>query len=142
MQLAAGEYYVRGDNSPVSEDSRTWPEPGTADAKLLVGKPLVTILSIRFPVLGAILFSSSESRANPVYSDRDMTQCESSGEKSRFPSDGSTGRTDKRCGQPSPADPISRHLPSSAAIRETIEQLVLVFVSWAFCSARSRPRPL
>jgi len=29
-----------GDNSPVSEDSRTWPEGPAVPARLLVGKPL------------------------------------------------------------------------------------------------------
>ena len=46
MRLAADEYYVLGDNSPVSEDSRTWPDGGAIDAKLLVGKPLVAIPSV------------------------------------------------------------------------------------------------
>ncbi len=46
MRLAAEEYYVLGDNSPVSEDSRTWAEQGAIDAKLLAGKPLVAIPSV------------------------------------------------------------------------------------------------
>ncbi len=45
VRLAADEYFVLGDNSPVSEDSRTWPEGGAVEAKLLVGKPLVAIPS-------------------------------------------------------------------------------------------------
>jgi signal peptidase I len=44
--LAADEYYVLGDNSPVSEDSRTWPEPCVVSSNLLVGKPLTAISSI------------------------------------------------------------------------------------------------
>jgi signal peptidase I len=36
---------VLGDNSPVSEDSRTWPGQGVVDAKLLIGKPLAAIPS-------------------------------------------------------------------------------------------------
>ena len=43
MRLADHEYFVLGDNSPVSEDSRTWPERGAVDAKLLVGKPLAVL---------------------------------------------------------------------------------------------------
>jgi signal peptidase I len=48
VRLEAGHYYMLGDNSPVSEDSRTWPESRTIDAKLLVGKPLVAISSVPF----------------------------------------------------------------------------------------------
>jgi len=42
VRLGAGQYYLLGDNSPVSEDSRTWPQ-GAVDAKLLLGKPLLAI---------------------------------------------------------------------------------------------------
>jgi signal peptidase I len=45
VHLTTGEYYVLGDNSPVSEDSRVWPERGAIDAKWLLGKPLVAIPS-------------------------------------------------------------------------------------------------
>jgi len=43
VRLADHEYFVLGDNSPVSDDSRTWPERGAVDAKLLVGKPLAVL---------------------------------------------------------------------------------------------------
>ncbi len=43
--VGRNEYFVLGDNSAVSEDSRTWPRPGVVDAKLLLGKPLVAIPS-------------------------------------------------------------------------------------------------
>lgn len=56
VRLAADEYYVLGDNSPVSEDSRTWPEPVAIDAKLLIGKPLVAIPSISLPLGGQSYF--------------------------------------------------------------------------------------
>ena len=46
------EYYVLGDNSPISDDSRTWPERGAIDAKLLVGKPLVAIPSALISLWG------------------------------------------------------------------------------------------
>ena len=52
VRLAADEYYVLGDNSPISEDSRTWPDPATIDAKWLIGKPLVAIPSVVFPFGG------------------------------------------------------------------------------------------
>ena len=45
-RLGADEYYVLGDNSPISEDSRTWAEGRAVDAKLLLGKPLVAISSV------------------------------------------------------------------------------------------------
>jgi signal peptidase I len=37
--LASGEYYVLGDNSPASDDSRSWPAGPAVPAYLLVGKP-------------------------------------------------------------------------------------------------------
>jgi signal peptidase I len=52
IRLADDQYYVLGDNSPISEDSRTWPEgPGVA-AKLLVGKPLLVHFPARVVSLG------------------------------------------------------------------------------------------
>ncbi len=47
VRLAADEYYVLGDNSPVSVDSRTWPDRGAIHSKWLVGKPLAAIPSLR-----------------------------------------------------------------------------------------------
>ena len=44
-ELADDEYFVLGDNSPISEDSRVWPEGPAVPSKLLVGKPLV----VHFP---------------------------------------------------------------------------------------------
>ena len=41
--LGAEEYFVLGDNSPVSEDSRTWTENRFVSLKSLVGKPFVVI---------------------------------------------------------------------------------------------------
>lgn len=52
MRLGAGQYYVLGDNSPVSEDSRHWTVEGEVDAKLLVGKPLVAIAPARLSLGG------------------------------------------------------------------------------------------
>jgi len=40
VRLAADEYFVLGDNSPVSEDSRHWPDGGVVNANLLLGKVL------------------------------------------------------------------------------------------------------
>ena len=51
-RLSEREYYMLGDNSPISEDSRTWPEHGAIDAKLLIGKPLVAIPSVCLALRG------------------------------------------------------------------------------------------
>jgi signal peptidase I len=54
-QLGPDEYFVLGDNSPVSKDSRTWPTHARLTHDLLIGKPLIVHLpSRRQPVkLGA-----------------------------------------------------------------------------------------
>jgi signal peptidase I len=41
--LGVDEYFVLGDNSPVSEDCRTWAEDHSINHKSLVGKPFVVI---------------------------------------------------------------------------------------------------
>jgi signal peptidase I len=46
VRLADDEYYVVGDNSPISDDSRTWPGGGSVLANLLIGKPLAAIPSV------------------------------------------------------------------------------------------------
>ena len=43
-RLRGNEYFVLGDNSPVSEDSRTW-EPPTVRSDEIVGRPLMVIYS-------------------------------------------------------------------------------------------------
>ncbi len=52
VRLGADEYFVLGDNSPISEDSRTWPQGPAVGAKLLVGKPLVVHFPARLLELG------------------------------------------------------------------------------------------
>ncbi len=51
LHLAADEYFVVGDNSPISDDSRNWPDPAAINARLLVGKPLVAIPSLGLSLL-------------------------------------------------------------------------------------------
>jgi len=46
VRLGEDEYFVLGDNSPISDDSRTWPDRGAVIAKLLLGKPLAAIPSV------------------------------------------------------------------------------------------------
>ncbi len=61
--LGPEEYYVLGDNSPVSDDSRTWPGRGAVDAKLLLGKPLVAIPAAVFSPWGTAHFQVPNLRA-------------------------------------------------------------------------------
>ncbi len=56
VRLAADEYFVLGDNSPISEDSRTWPVGPAVAAKLLTGKPLVVHFPAREVELGGWIF--------------------------------------------------------------------------------------
>jgi hypothetical protein len=46
LQLGPNEYFVLGDNSPVSLDSRSWPAAGVS-AHLLMGKPFLVHLPSR-----------------------------------------------------------------------------------------------
>ena len=50
-RLGDDEYYVLGDNSPISSDSRNWPGGPAVCAKLLVGKPLAVHIPFRRVVL-------------------------------------------------------------------------------------------
>jgi len=45
VRLGANECFVLGDNSPISEDSRTWPDGPAVPLNLLLGKPLL----VHFP---------------------------------------------------------------------------------------------
>ncbi len=56
VQLAADEYYVLGDNSPISSDSRNWPGRAAVAAKMLVGKPLAVHLPSRRVVVAGRQF--------------------------------------------------------------------------------------
>ncbi|MBL9124751.1 MAG: hypothetical protein JNG90_14030 [Planctomycetaceae bacterium] len=51
-QLGADEYFLLGDNSPLSDDSRFWPSGPAIPARLLVGKPLVVHLPSQQADLG------------------------------------------------------------------------------------------
>jgi signal peptidase I len=50
--LGRDEYYVLGDNSPVSEDSRTWARGPAVPATLVVGKPFLVLFAMREVDLG------------------------------------------------------------------------------------------
>ena len=45
VRLGSDEYFMLGDNSPLSDDSRTWPQGPCVPANLLFGKPLL----VHFP---------------------------------------------------------------------------------------------
>jgi len=44
VRLGAGQYFVLGDNSPHSEDSRFWPDQGAVPEDHLLGKPFLVYL--------------------------------------------------------------------------------------------------
>ena len=52
VRLGAGEYFVLGDNSPISEDSRTWTQFQAVSGKSLIGKPLAVVFPARHAQLG------------------------------------------------------------------------------------------
>jgi signal peptidase I len=52
VRLRAGEYFVLGDNSPNSHDSRYWPDRGAVQEKYLIGKPFLIHLPSRVIVGG------------------------------------------------------------------------------------------
>ena len=47
LHLRPNEYFVLGDNSPVSKDSRSWPERTRLTREMFLGKPLVVHLPSR-----------------------------------------------------------------------------------------------
>jgi hypothetical protein len=47
VELKTNEYFVLGDNSPVSKDSRSWADQVVLTSEMLLGKPLVVHLPSR-----------------------------------------------------------------------------------------------
>ncbi len=56
VQLGPDEFFVLGDNSPVSEDSRTWPEGPAVAASLLTGRPLLVHFPLQHVRIGPLQF--------------------------------------------------------------------------------------
>ena len=54
--LGHDEFFVLGDNSPISEDSRTWSEARAVAAHLLLGRPLLVVFPAGIVPLGEELF--------------------------------------------------------------------------------------
>jgi len=52
VKLSRDEYFVLGDNSPVSDDSRSWSRGPQVASQLLIGKPLIVDLADRFISVG------------------------------------------------------------------------------------------
>ena len=46
VRLGADQYFMLGDNSPSSEDSRFWPDAGRVDADCLIG-PMISVRTKR-----------------------------------------------------------------------------------------------
>ena len=49
VRLGPAEYFVLGDNSPQSDDSRFWPDRGAVPADCLLGTPLFAWNRLRQP---------------------------------------------------------------------------------------------
>jgi len=56
VKLESDQYFVLGDNSPISNDGRTWSEGPAISAKLLLGKPLLVHFHTRRIQLGGRFF--------------------------------------------------------------------------------------
>ena len=54
--LGPGEFFVLGDNSPLSEDSRYWQQGPVVPAHCLVGKPFLVHLPSRLVTFGRLHF--------------------------------------------------------------------------------------
>jgi len=46
-RLGPDEYFVLGDNSPASDDSRSWPSGPGVPSEMLIGKPLAVLFPAR-----------------------------------------------------------------------------------------------
>ncbi len=56
FHLSAGEYFVLGDNSSISEDSRVWPSGPAVSAEALIGRPWMVVYPARHANLGSWQF--------------------------------------------------------------------------------------
>ena len=68
VRLGADEYFLLGDNAPVSDDSRSWPTRGVVERHVVVGKALRCDPADPGRRGERRAFSSSELPRNPLYS--------------------------------------------------------------------------
>ncbi len=62
IQLGDNEYFVLGDNSSISEDSRTWPSRTPVVDNLLIGKPLMILFPAKSITIGPWQFQVPDPR--------------------------------------------------------------------------------
>jgi signal peptidase I len=60
LHLGVGQYFVLGDNSPISEDSRTWPEHPTVNENQILGKAFFIMYRSRPARLGEMQFQVAD----------------------------------------------------------------------------------
>ena len=127
--LGDHEYFVLGDNSPVSDDSRTWMEDRLVAENQLVGKLLLVVLPLREGSLVGDIFKFPTSGESGIFDS--MSRRKSP--RKRGEAGGLQGRADT---------PASTHIPLVLAVRRSARRSnrSLWPSSWPSCSARSRPR--
>jgi signal peptidase I len=62
FHLGENEYFVLGDNSSISEDSRTWPNRPSVVDNLLIGKPLMILFPAKLITVGPWQFQVPDLR--------------------------------------------------------------------------------